>query len=33
MPDGQFVACHLHDLPAAQNLLVAIGVHLTEHDR
>jgi len=24
MPDGQFAACHLHDLPAAQNPLAAI---------
>jgi len=27
MPDGQFVACHLHDLPAAQNPLAATGRH------
>jgi peptide/nickel transport system ATP-binding protein len=25
--DGQFVACHLHDLPAAQNPLAATGPH------
>ena len=31
MPDAQFVACHLHDLPAAQK--AAIGPHLTEQDR
>ena len=31
MPDAQFVACHLHDLPAAQNPLAAIGPHLTQH--
>jgi peptide/nickel transport system ATP-binding protein len=30
MPDAQFAACHLHDLPAAQNPLAAIGPHLTE---
>ena len=33
MPDAQSVACHLHDLPAAQNPLAAIGPHLTERDR
>ena len=33
MPGAQFVACHLHDLPAAQNPLAAIGPHLTERDR
>ena len=33
MPNAQFVACHLHDLPAAQNPLAAIGPHLTERDR
>jgi peptide/nickel transport system ATP-binding protein len=27
MQDGQFVACHLHDLPAAQNPLAATGPH------
>src|SRR5260221_13651738 len=27
MRDGQFVACHLHDLPAAQNPLAATGPH------
>jgi peptide/nickel transport system ATP-binding protein len=26
MPDAQFVACHLHDLPAAQNPLAAISL-------
>jgi len=25
--DGEFVACHLHDLPAAQNPLAATGPH------
>ena len=33
MPNAQFVACHLHDLPAAQNPLAAIGPHLTKRDR
>jgi len=28
MPHAQFVACHLHDLPAAQNPLAAIGPQL-----
>src|SRR5438034_3607317 len=27
MRDGHFVACHLHDLPAAQNPLAATGPH------
>jgi len=27
MRDGQFVACHLHDLPAAENPLAATGPH------
>jgi len=27
MSDGQFVACHLHDLPAAQNPLAATARH------
>ena len=33
LPDGPMVACHLHELPAAQNPMAAIGWHRTDQDR